>query len=247
MAETVKYFSDRVLGDLRKNIESNLSRYRGDGFDDLADDTGWDVSLGIEFDRKMLNGLDLSTPKNVSEIDRVNSKIVGEAFSGLDPSVANEERIWVRIAHVEAFEYAKARWLGAEEDDKLIKQVSDHFFASGQTAIRDDQALSRLWWNYEVARACAPDDIEGALSLILRSADIRSNFVERIWMTSRQGIASSVLRVMREDSWITNEESNFRDFMKSLNRFGGGIVFETMNVDEIDKFVENCASRAKAI
>jgi hypothetical protein len=246
MSEQIKYLSDRALSDVRKSIATNLSRYRGDGFEDFAAEPGWDIPLGIEFDREKLNGLDLSKPQKVSEIDQANSRIVGEAFSGLDPSTANEERIWVRIAHVEAFEYSKARWLGADDDDALAKQVEDHVFARGQTAIRDDQAISRLWWNYEIARTCAPEDIDGALSLILRSADIRSNFVERIWMTSRQGIASAVLRFMRDDNWITDAEANFRNFMKSQNRFGGGIVFEALSDDEIDAFVGRCVVSAKS-
>lgn len=246
MTTQIKYLSDRALSDLRKNIAENLKRYRGSGFTDLADDPGWDIPLGVEFNAGKLAMLDLSTPQRISEVDLANSKIVGEALCGLDPSTANEERIWVRLAHVEAFDYAKARWLGAEDDDKLAKQVADHFFAPGQTAIRDDQALSRLWWNYEIARTCSPDDIDGALALILRSADIRSNFVERIWMTSRHNIAGAVLRAMREDNWITDAEANFRNFMKSLNRFGGGIVFEALSSDEVDAFVGQCVASAKS-
>lgn len=246
MSQQIKYLSDSALSELRKSIAANLSRYRGGSFEDLATEPGWDIPLGIEFDSERLKGLNLSKPQKVSDIDQVNSKIVGEAFSGLDPSTANEERIWVRIAHIEAFEYSKARWLGADDDNALAKQVEDHLFARGQTAIRDDQAISRLWWNYEIARTCAPEDIDGALNLILRSADIRSNFVERIWMTSRRGIASAVLRFMRDDAWITHAEVNFRNFMKSLNRFGGGIVFEALSSDEIDAFVGRCAASAKS-
>lgn len=246
MNAQIKYLSDRALTDLKNNIRENLSRYRGEGFNDLSNDPGWDIPLGIDLDADKLKQLDLSKPLKISDIDMANSKIVGEALSGLDPSTANEERIWVRLAHVEAFDYSRARWLEAEDDDRLEKQISDHFFAPGQTAIRDDHALSRLWWNYEIARSCAPGDIDGALSLILRSADIRSNFVERIWMTSRQNIAGAVLRVMRQDAWVTDAEANFRKFMKSLNRFGGGIVFEAMDDSEIDSVVEECVTAAKA-
>lgn len=246
MTAQIRYLSDRVLTDLKKKMGEYIGRYRTHGFQDLADEPGWDVPLGIEFDDKKLATLDLSKRQRISEIDLANSKIVGEALGNLDPSTANEERIWVRLAHIEAFEYAKARWLDAEEDERLLKQVSDHFFAGGQTAIRDDQALSRLWWNYEIARRCSPDDIEGALDLILRSADIRSNFVERIWMTSRQSIAGAVLRAMKDDAWVTSGEANFREFMKSLNRLGGGIVFEVLNEDESNDFVGRCVAAAKA-
>jgi hypothetical protein len=90
-----------------------------------------------------------------------------------------------------------------------------------------------------------PDDPDTALSLILKTADIRSNFVERIWMTSRQGLACAVLGAMGSDPWITGSEANFRAFMKSLNRLGGGIVFEALDVDETMTFVRSCVAIAK--
>ena len=97
----------------------------------------------------------------------------------------------------------------------------------------------------QIARTCDPDDIDGALDLLLTTADVRSNFVERIWMTSRRHIAGAVLRAMKSDPWITGFESNFREFMKALNKLGGGIVFEALSDDETDRFVVDCVQYAK--
>ena len=246
MSAHLKYLSDRSISQLRKEIPDNISRYRGDGFTDLADEPGWDVPLGVEFDADLLSQLDLSQPQHIAPIDLKNSTIVGKALSSLDPSTANEERVWVRLAHVEAFEYSRARWIGSAPDDRVPALVEDHFFARTKTGIRDDHAISRLWWNYEIAKICLPDEVDVALSLILKTADIRSNFVERIWMTSRQNIAAAVLRAMREEDWITGGEMNFREFMKSLNRLGGGVVFEALSELETDEFVADCVQRAKA-
>lgn len=245
MSAQIKYLSDKALVELRSSIEINLERYTGGGFKDLAEGTSWDINLGVEFDDELLRTLDKSVPQLISAIDLENSKIVGKALCGLTPAMANEERIWVRLAHVEAFDYSYARWLEGKSVEALPAEVGLHMFASTQTGIRDDHALSRLWWNYQIAKTCMPNDIDGALSLILKRADIRSNFVERIWMTSRQGIASSVLKAMKDQAWITAHEDNFRGFMKAINKFGGGIVFETLDEEEIDGFVSDCASHAK--
>ncbi len=75
--------------------------------------------------------------------------------------------------------------------------------------------------------------------------DIRSNFVERIWMTSCRNIASAVLNAMQSDPWITSVEQNFREFMKSLNKLGGGIVFEALTESEIEVFVRDCVMNAR--
>lgn len=246
MTAPLKYLSDAAIIRLRDDISKNVERYRKAGFADRATEPGWDIPLGIDYDDDKLATLDLSQPAAIAAIDLKNSKIVGEALSGLDPSTANEERIWVRLAHVEMFDYSRARWIRSAADHGIPALVKDHFFASTQTGIRDDQALSRLWWNYQIARTCQPDDIEGALDLILKRADIRSNFVERIWMTSRRKIAGAVLRSMASDPWVTGHEDNFRDFMKAVNRLGGGIVFEALSETETDSFVSECAVLAKA-
>lgn len=246
MTAVLKYLSDAAITQLRGDIAKNAERYRKTGFSDRADEPGWDIPLGIEYDDQKLATLDLSQPAAIAAIDLKNTKIVGEALQNLDPSTANEERIWVRLAHVEAFAYSTARWIRSADDHKIPALAKDHFFASTQTGIRDDHSLSRLWWNYQIARTCQPDDIDGALDMLLKTADIRSNFVERIWMTSRRNIAGAVLRSMVSDPWVTGAEQNFRDFMKAVNRLGGGIVFEALDEKETDQFVAECVSRAKA-
>lgn len=245
MPEPLLYLSDRVLDELRKNVGLNVERYRRTGFAAVAGDPGWDIPLGVTVDSARLATLDRSTPQNVASVDLANSIIVGEAISGLSPATANEERVWARLSHVEAIEYCRARWIAGRDEAKHEDLIRAHFFAPTQTGIRDDHALSRLWWNYQIARSCMPEDVPGALALIMKTADIRSNFVERIWMTSRRNIAGAVLRAMQSDAWITATEGNFRRFMKSLNRLGGGIVFEIMDAGETDSFVRQCAGFAR--
>jgi len=247
MVAQLKYLSDKALAQLKSGVTANVARYRTDGFPEFADDPGWNIGLGVEYDEVLLGTLDVSTPRSVAAIDLANSRIVGKALANLSPTLANEERVWVRLSHIEAFVYARERWIGQAGDEAVPKLVEDHFFASGQTKIRDDHALSRLWWNYQIARTCNPDDPDEALSLILRTADIRSNFVERIWMTSRRNIASGVLGLMRSEPWVTDAENNFRIFMKSLNRLGGGIVFEVLDTDEINLFLKDCLSHARTL
>lgn len=241
----LSYFSDKVLAQLRRDIAQNLDRYLNTGFQDFAGDPGWDVSFHIEIDKDRLADLDLSTPANASIVDLANSKAVGEALIDLNPADANEERIWARLAHFEAIDYCRARWLSKPGGRSLDALVRTHFFAPTQTGIRDDHAISRLWWNYQIAKTCEPDNVDGALGLLLTTADIRSNFVERIWMTSRRRIAGAVLRAMRSEPWIVDTEKNFREFMKTLNRLGGGVVFEALSDVETDEFVLGCVQSTR--
>lgn len=245
MSEKLKYMSDAALEALRNDAVKNPERYLAGDFEDRAAAPSWDIRLSIDYDPEKLATLDLTQQQNISEIDLINSKIVGEALSELSPSLANEERIWARLAHVDALEYCRKRWLQGKSGDQLASSIRIHVFAPTQTNIRDDHALSRLWWNWHIAKTCWPENVDRALELILSTADVRSNFIERIWMSSRRDIASSVLRAMDSTEWITSEEQNFREFMKALNRLGGGIVFEALNAEECDGFVEDCVGFAK--
>ncbi len=92
-----------------------------------------------------------------------------------------------------------------------------------------------------------PDDVEHALSLMLKTADIRSNFVERIWMSSRRCIAGAILRAIETRPGITKTQDSFREFMKVINRYGGGIVFEALSESDADQFVLECCDRVSRI
>ena len=96
-----------------------------------------------------------------------------------------------------------------------------------------------------VATIADPDDPEGALDLILKTADIRSNFVERPNTAARPPLARAVIRAMQRDPWITSTERAFREFMIVLNRDGGGILFETMEDADVDGIMDTCAERAR--
>jgi hypothetical protein len=64
---------------------------------------------------------------------------------------------------------------------------------------------------------------------------------------SRPVLAAGMVRIMQREASITEREDNFRAFMRSVNKLGGGIVFEAMSNPEIDRFMKMCAARAGLI
>jgi hypothetical protein len=115
------------------------------------------------------------------------------------------------------------------------------------TARRDDNAIARLWWSAWIAsRIAGQGAISGTLRMILKTADIRSNIVERTMMMSRPVLARSVVEVMQDLPAVHGNEDTFREFMKIVNRTGGGIVFERLEPKDVVTFVKNCATRSLA-
>ena len=242
--EPLRYVSEAKLVELHRDVSQYRERYATGNFADFEQDNGWAIEAsGVTVDRETLAGLD-GTVRNARG-DRAASLTLYRALQGMTPALAREERVWVRLCHIECLGYARSRWLSGLEGDRLDRQVHRHLFGSGLTGIRDDNALSRLWWNMHVATIADPDDPEGALDLILKTADIRSNFVERTNTAARPPLARAVIRAMRRDPWITSAERPFREFMIVLNRNGGGVLFETMSDADVDTFIDFCAERAR--
>ena len=235
------YLGAKTLNSLYGGILENVERYKTGDFEDLVEQGGWDIGLSVEVDLAVLSELNASGGAD-AEID--NSLLVWKALHEMTPALACEDRIWTRLTHVECLEYSRERWLGEKSDEQTARDVRTHFFAPGLTACRDDHAIARLWWNAKIAKDLRPSDQKGALELILKKADIRSNFVERPWTVSRPKVATSILRIMEREPWVTDHEDNYREFMKTLNHRGGGVVFELMNDGDLDRFMDECYEAA---
>lgn len=239
----LSYLSELKLTELREKVHQNYDRYIQGDFRDLAADNGWSIELALKVDLDLLSALD---PRRGGESEIKNALLVWQTFRGLSPALATEERIWTRLTHLECLEFSRNRWLDGSSREENCKLIGTHFFASTQTGIRDDNAVSRLWWAAYIAFLAMPDNHETALTTILSKADIRLNLVERSRTGSRPVLAAAIIRAMISDKRIAQNEEGFRKFMRVMNRRGGGELFEVMSVQDLDRFVVECADRARS-
>lgn len=242
MSERVKYLSLSVAESLLASIPDNVDRYVSGDFDDLASGGGWSAELLVKMDPAPLRDLD---PTNNAAAEYENSLLVWRSLGDLPASVATENRVWTRLTHVGCLEFSRARWLKDLKGDELENSIRKHMFAQSLTQYRDDNALSRLWWNYYISSRICPEEPENALRMLVKSADIRLNLVERPWIGSRKSICRGIVRLMSYDPWVTEAESNFRKVMTTINRNGGGIAFETMQDRDIDRFLRKARIAAE--
>lgn len=240
----LKYVAQAVVDSLKDTITTNRDRYSHGDFLELSEENGWEITSDkVKIDTEALQRLDGTAA--TAEADIENSLIIYNAIEGMTPALAREERVWVRLCHIECLHYARARWIKKSEGEELDKVVRDHFFAQGRTGIRDDNAISRLWWNMHIAKIAGPDEPEAALRLILKTADIRQAIVERPNTASREPLARALVRAMRSNPWITSTEGSFREFMKEMNRDAGGILFEAISDSDADSALEQYAENAR--
>ena len=75
-----------------------------------------------------------------------------EAYKGISPVFAQEERLWVYLSHVDLFAYLKKRWQLPQDETKQSNYIRDHWFKGINGIIRS--SLMGLWW----AVYCTIDD-----------------------------------------------------------------------------------------
>lgn len=234
------YVGQQTADFLADHIEEHLDRYVEGNFLDLEETGDWRILLSTRADLDALAQLD---PSGTPEAEAANSRIVGNALSDLTPSLARENRIWIRLSHVEALEYGRHRWL-AVRPEHVARNVRLHFFAPTWNACRDDHAISRLWWNWRIATLLMPEDPEAALAIILERADIRLNFVERARAAARLPLARAMLRALIDNPDVRQSERAFREFMKAINFNAAGQTFEALRPDQIERLIDSCLNKA---
>lgn len=237
------YVGQQVADDLRNNIHENISRYREGDFLDLEAAGDWRIPLSFDADLDALQNLAV---EGGAENEIQNSITVGHALSKLTPTLARENRIWIRLSHIECLNYSRGRWLHPSmSPDALAAAVAKHFFAPTLTGCRDDHAISRLWWNHYIAKQIIPDNPARALKKILALADIRQGLVERPGIGARPMLGRGIVRLLeREEKLI--EGKLFGRFMKRVNLIGAGIAFEVWSDSSIDQFMLKCLEEAES-
>lgn len=237
------YVGQQVADDLRDNISENIVRYKEGDFLDWEAAGDWRIPLSFDAD---LDGLKELTSEGGSESEIRNSIAVGHALGKLTPALARENRIWIRLSHIECLQYSRDRWLRIGKDDAdLAEDVSKHFFAPTLTGCRDDHAISRLWWNHRIAKQIMPDNPARALKKILALADIRQGLVERPGIGARPVLGRGIIRLLEKEERLV-EGKLFGRFMKKLNLMGAGIIFEIWDDGRIDQFMTLCLEQASA-
>lgn len=237
------YVGQAVADSLMDGVEENIERYRADGFEDMVEQGNWEIATDLTFDTAPLR--DLSPARN-AEAEKHNSVLVWRSLRELTPALATENRIWIRFTHLECIDFCRSRWLAGEPDGKHAGAVKTHFFANTRARWRDDNAISRLWWNYWIAQRLMPDDPQKALDIIFHVLDMRMNTVERPGLFIRPKVAAGILRTFARDDWVLGNADRWREFMIVLNKVGAGKVFEVMSDDEADRIMQICLDRAKS-
>jgi hypothetical protein len=241
MTEPLNYVSDRIVDRLHENVDRNLSLYTDGDFEDLSTEPGWALQLkNVYYDPSFAAKL---ATENTREAEIENSLIVYSAFQGMTPAVARQERVWVRLCHIDCLEYARKRWI--RNDPK--SDVANHFFARTLDQTRDDNAIGRLWWNGHLANRIDPVHPKRVLKQFLARANIRLQFLDRSNASFRLPIAKGIIRLLESEPWLHEHDRAFEVFMLVMDKHAGGLLFETLDDPELDQILASNLPAAKEL
>lgn len=239
--EPINFLAQSIVDELASGISGNLNRYLEGDFMDLARNSGWAIETKFaRWDPAIAAKLD---PVGGAEAEIRNSLLIYKGFEGMTPALAREERLWARLCHVDCLDFARKRWLDGAAN--VENQARLHFFAPSLAACRDDNAVGRLWWNGHIAQLASPDDVEGGLRKLLSRANIRLQIVDRADTAFRQPLIQGIFRLLGNEHWFNSYDAAIADFMFEVNKRSGGIVFEALEADAVDKHLELCLEHAK--
>lgn len=241
-SEKLKFVQDSVVDELHSSVEQNIALYQSGRFDGASKEPGWSIETKtVTYDPKFGSKL---VHSNAPQDEIFNSLLVFNSLNGMTPALAREERIWVRLCHIDCLEYSRDRWIKSQDP---VRDVRKHFFASRLDQARDDNAIGRLWWNAYIAKLIDPSDPKRVLDQMLKRANIRLQFVDRANASFRMPLARSIIRLLENEEWLDSHDRAFENFMLVLDRNAGGLVFEALGDEEVDQFLLNSVPLAKKV
>ena len=241
---SLKYLWEETCEELNNNIGNNLDRYLNGDFSDILQQTGTVNETDKSFDSDKLAKIN-KTIRHNSKCDGLNSFRVYSAMPELPKNYATHPGIWVKLCHDECLQYARGRWLNSSKsDEELIRGIKKHFFVSGRTGYRDDNAIGRLWWtgaiikNIDKKLKPGSKELCRKINIVFKFAQSRQSTVERARIFNQTGLAYGIIKYM-ESGNLTGERDT-REFMKKVNSNASGLVLGVLNKNELDQFISDC-------
>ncbi|MDO9405340.1 MAG: DUF6339 family protein [Polaromonas sp.] len=238
---SLSLFRHRTILQLYKNIKENLSRYREGDFEFLTEDMSHFIESKCQIDEDRL----LDVHCTIEDANEVACCLaVADGLNGVTPYLARDERIWVRLTHIELLHYSRTRWPIPDNDEDAVAHIQKHFFAKSARGIERDNAVSRLWWMATVAAKVEGLKIHDSLQAMLFQSDVRASIIERP-STSQNTALLSALVIQLHKSLLTDQElferRRFRLLMKRLNLYGGVKLLDVLGIDDLQEMVGEAA------
>lgn len=190
----ITIFKENAVRELFHKVHDNLSIYRTGSFSNLKDSNIF-LQTSCELDEVEAQGVKCTRDDD----NEVNCCLaLFKSLTGISEYLARDERLWVRLTHLEFLEYSRMRWPIPNDDNKAVNHIRKHFFSRGNRGVESDNAISRLWWMSLICSKVKNLPLEECLAILLYQSDVRASIVERPSTSQNPNILASVINKLHE-------------------------------------------------
>lgn len=229
------YIDDKILEDMKNEIESNLDLYK--------QPTPWCEEL-LEID---LDELEKPTELKIIEGDKgehdlENAILLYEALKDLPYTVVTNENYWAFLTHTVYWDYMRNRWPIENAQKDVLSFIQTRYMFNSKNKRYYRNGLSRLWLyaslTYDERNATDPyyytrimmknQDLAG---LILETTTVSRNF-KALKATLETIQRIDTLEENGEIEKIRGKREFIRDLMKQVNFIGAITIWDSLTHEE---------------
>lgn len=234
-----RFLRSLTLEELRSDVPKNLRRYREGDFGEIAADPAHWFEQDFEVREESLATLRAPVGEEYFEVE--NCVVVHDAFPGLSPYEARDERLWAYLSHTLLLAHARARWPIPPSDDEAVAHIRKHYFARDKRQIERDNVGSRLWWMAHLCGRIDSLDRETALRAFLFRSDVRANLIERPTTSQSVAVFGTIVELLSESLVGKKrlfERDVFRELMREINSIGGYRLLDHMPSSDVHRLMK---------
>jgi len=232
-------FKSQHLDNLRANIQVNLEKYKSNTVWATFPDEVDSIKTNIEFNQAVtlhIPALD-SNVATRSQNDFDNAVILHKSLPDLNRLQAQDHRLWVRLSHVELWEYMRKRWPIEEYDsDKQKGRILERYFVSNSSSrALMRQGISRLWWGAFLTYDDSRNDPYELTRVLFSKLDIAQTLLERSLGRAPKILHSVLQYVLDNQDRLDGStgRDQIRNCAKYLNQVGGITLLDCYNQTEV--------------
>ncbi len=186
--------------------------------------------------------------RGVGLTDAHNALLLFQEMRGMTPKAARDERVWCALSHLHAKDFIWNRHIRGVGEEDIQSKILTNFFCrkNGKTrGFERDNALAQLWWWAFMASRAKSLSLAEALEALLEYTDFRDAIVGHPTTTIIPNVFEALLILYLQEKAVdpevrffrrvtnNSQGGNYRELMKLINRHGGRVYFDVMQVDEL--------------
>lgn len=236
------YFTDKACERLMADAEKNHEKYLGDenwveAYFNGSSNYFKRSSVSVEnFSPYFIKEGELTKrdSKEKAEEDLINSIRLYEAFKTLTPWQAAQGNMWTYLCHMvpQYRSYIKHRWL----DDPRANTIKTRYFVPSNESLRNDNALSRLWWYGYLTYDANSEDPHHLTKILFTNITIATDIIDTLNRTSPERI-KGVLLALEDFKEETGMRERLSDIVRSansaMNRHAGITTIGFLSFEEV--------------